>query len=163
MFVWDQYIIGLDVAGYHMDFLPAFTATLLLLLGESIMKCKTVSYYHLLPSCMNNSRMYGLPLEQPHNQTACPLSGRVAVRAGGGHESGALSGGFNSKKESVNSHWWSTGHDTLYLRGCVYAAYSYCSYSWHNFQALHFEVVLPPQEKHSRRAQLQNAKFINTG
>lgn len=43
MYVWDQYVIGLDVAGYHMHFLPAFTATLFILLKDDIMRCKNVS------------------------------------------------------------------------------------------------------------------------
>lgn len=42
MYVWDQYVIGLDVAGYHMHFLPAFTATLFILLREDILKCRNV-------------------------------------------------------------------------------------------------------------------------
>ena len=44
MYVWDQYVIGLDVAGYHMHFLPAFTATLFILLKDDIMACKNVSW-----------------------------------------------------------------------------------------------------------------------
>ena len=43
MYVWDQYVIGLDVAGYHMHFLPAFTATVFILLKDDIMACKNVS------------------------------------------------------------------------------------------------------------------------
>jgi len=43
MYIWDQYIIGLDVAGYHMFLLPAFTATLFILLADDILRCENVS------------------------------------------------------------------------------------------------------------------------
>ncbi|XP_067933396.1 uncharacterized protein [Watersipora subatra] len=42
MYVWDQYVIGLDVAGYHLHFLSAFTATLLLLIHDDILNCHNV-------------------------------------------------------------------------------------------------------------------------
>ena len=43
LFIWDQYLIGLDVAGYHSHLLSAFTATLLILLRDKIFQCNSVS------------------------------------------------------------------------------------------------------------------------
>lgn len=48
MYVWDQYTIGLDVAGYHMHFLTAFTATLLIILKDEILNCQIVCIKYMI-------------------------------------------------------------------------------------------------------------------
>ena len=42
MFLWDQYIIGLDTPGFLERFLPMVTATFLMLLHSSIVNCPSV-------------------------------------------------------------------------------------------------------------------------
>lgn len=41
LYIWDQYIIGSDVPEFHAHFLPALTATYLLLLKDKLINANT--------------------------------------------------------------------------------------------------------------------------
>ncbi|XP_013383272.1 uncharacterized protein LOC106153737 [Lingula anatina] len=43
LYIWDQYIIGLDVPGYHTECLPVFTVVYLMLLKDQLMRCDDIS------------------------------------------------------------------------------------------------------------------------
>ena len=57
MYVWDQYVIGLDVAGYHMHFLPAFTSVLFILLKDDIATCQNVCIFWFAENIYNFFRI----------------------------------------------------------------------------------------------------------
>lgn len=44
LYVWDQYIIGLDVAGFGAEWLSAVIAIVLGLQHDKLKGCQTVSY-----------------------------------------------------------------------------------------------------------------------
>ena len=46
LFIWDQYMISLDTAGFHEEYLPVVTAIFLSLLKDAIVECKSVSIMH---------------------------------------------------------------------------------------------------------------------
>jgi hypothetical protein len=43
LFVWDQYVISLDVPGYHDELIPIICAIILMLLRDQIMGSKSVT------------------------------------------------------------------------------------------------------------------------
>lgn len=47
LFLWDQYMIGLDSPGFHDEYLPACTAVFLMLLKDKLKESRSVSrvYY----------------------------------------------------------------------------------------------------------------------
>lgn len=55
LFIWDQYMISMDVAGFHEDYLPAVMAVFLTLLKDAIVKCKSVRYRQLSMIHFNKS------------------------------------------------------------------------------------------------------------
>jgi hypothetical protein len=42
MFVWDQYTIGSDVPGYHLELLPIIAAIVLMIIREQLMAVVSV-------------------------------------------------------------------------------------------------------------------------
>jgi hypothetical protein len=42
LYIWDQYIIGLDAPGFHDEFLPAVMAIYLMLVKENLRGAETV-------------------------------------------------------------------------------------------------------------------------
>lgn len=50
LFIWDQYIIGLDVQGFGEDYLAAVVAIFFILLKEKIRGCNSVSQSILIGS-----------------------------------------------------------------------------------------------------------------
>jgi hypothetical protein len=53
MFIWDQYIIGLDSAGFTDDYLPAVTAVFLKLTVDRLKNQKMVNGICLLSIFLN--------------------------------------------------------------------------------------------------------------
>jgi hypothetical protein len=47
LFVWDQYMIGLDSPGFNVELLAIITAIILGLLKDKFKECQTVSYIYL--------------------------------------------------------------------------------------------------------------------
>lgn len=43
MFVFDQYVISADVAGYHEELIPIITAIILMILRDQLMSTKSVT------------------------------------------------------------------------------------------------------------------------
>lgn len=55
MFVWDQYTIGSDVAGYHEELIPIIAAIILLLLRDQLMSVNTVEAFD---ECIKNQSTF---------------------------------------------------------------------------------------------------------
>ncbi|XP_074640694.1 uncharacterized protein LOC141898601 isoform X2 [Tubulanus polymorphus] len=46
LYVWDQYMIGLDSPGYHDELLPALTAVFLMLLSDKLKEASSLPFMH---------------------------------------------------------------------------------------------------------------------
>ncbi|CAF0957674.1 unnamed protein product [Brachionus calyciflorus] len=55
MFVWDQYTIGSDVAGYHEELIPTITAIILMILRDQLMSVKSVESFD---ECLKNQAYF---------------------------------------------------------------------------------------------------------
>ncbi|ELU01451.1 hypothetical protein CAPTEDRAFT_186844 [Capitella teleta] len=67
LYIWDQYIIGLDAPGFHDEFLPAVLAIYLMLVKENLRAAETVSRYFLedLEKLLNADTKAALPTLDP--------------------------------------------------------------------------------------------------
>jgi hypothetical protein len=45
MYVWDQYMITIDVAGFHDEMIPVFVSIILMILRDQIMAVKDVKNF----------------------------------------------------------------------------------------------------------------------
>ncbi len=43
LYVWDQYLLGLDTPGFNEEFIPSVTAVYLMLLADKLHSCDSVS------------------------------------------------------------------------------------------------------------------------
>ena len=48
LFLWDQYVIGMDSPGFHDDYLSTVTAIFLMLLKDKLVQCNSVSFLNVI-------------------------------------------------------------------------------------------------------------------